>query len=206
MIVVAFLGLCLPGLYYVFFLHLVRIPTSSMANTVVPGDHLVIKKRAFGEISRGDIIVFSWPGNEVTKYLYRVVGLPGETIQISGKAVYINGQELAEQRVTVKTIDFQEPLEEVSSNEGAGPYRVFYLTDDDPIVNREGGDFGVQAPFQIPKDEYFVLGDNRDNSADSRNLGTVPRSQIFGKATMIYWSTSPVTDKLRSERIFTRLR
>lgn len=176
-----------------------------MANTVIPGDCLVIQKRAFGEIKRGDIIVFSWPKDEVTKYIFRVVGLPGENIHVRGKAVYINGEELAEQRVTVVQTYDKDPLEEVST-ESAGPHRVFYSTEDDALLDREGGHFGAQEPFHIPKDEYFVMGDNRDNAEDSRYRGTVPRSLIFGKATIIYWSASPVTDEPRNERMFTRLK
>ncbi len=206
-VVLAFLGLCLPGLYYTFFLHMVRIPTSSMANTVIPGDHLVIKKRAFGDIKRGDIIVFSWPKDDVVKYIFRVVGLPGETIHVRGKTIYINGQELAEQRVTVIQNYDKKPLEEISS-EGSGAYRVSYSSDDETDPDRESGEFGITEPFLIPNDEYFVMGDNRDNASDSRYQGTVPRALIFGKAKMIYWSQSEETgnEQIRWERIFTHVK
>ena len=71
--------------YRVFFLHFVRIPTGSMANTILPGDYLVVKKRAFGDINRGDLIVFSYPGDPSTYYLSRVIGLPGETLEVRGR-------------------------------------------------------------------------------------------------------------------------
>ena len=200
--------------YYTFFLHLIKVPTGSMANTIIPGDSLVVKKRAFGEVKRGDLIVFRYPRDLSTNFLSRVIGLPNESIEVRGKSVYINGVELPEQRVTVRQDNLLEAgmLEELST-EGSGPYRVFY-------VSREGGDyagvspdldtgeFGTNGPFQIPDGEYYVMGDNRDNSEDSRYKGTVPRSMVFGKPTMIYWSagrdkTGNVT--VRWERIFTSI-
>ncbi len=73
--------LCTPALDYLFFLQLTRVPTGAMANTILPGDGLVVKKRAFGDIKRGDIIVFRYPKDTSVKYIFRVIGLPGETIE-----------------------------------------------------------------------------------------------------------------------------
>src|SRR5258705_7195490 len=109
---------------------MVRVPSGSMANTIIPGDHLVVKKRAIGEINRGDVIIFDFPKDPAIKYVSRVVGLPRESIEIRGKLVYIDGKEIPEQRVMVPNAAV-EKLEELSS-EGNGPYRVFY-------VYREGG-------------------------------------------------------------------
>lgn len=111
--------------YYHFFLHLVRVPTGAMANTIIPGDRLVVKKRAFGEITRGNVIIFNYPADSATKYIGRVIGLPNETIELRGKLVYINGGVLAEQRVTIIPHYGDQLLEEFST-EGSGPYRVFY--------------------------------------------------------------------------------
>lgn len=199
-------------LYYVFFLHLVRVPTGAMANTIIPGDCLIVKKRAFGEINRSDLIVFSYPKDLSTKYISRVIGLPRETIEVRGKLVYINNIELPEQRVTVKP-NFEGDILEELSTEGTGPYRVFYTLLEEgngPVGSSglDGGDFGSNGPLQIPDNEYYVMGDNRDNSEDSRYKGTVPRSLIFGKPTMIYWSSGQdKVDKenVRSERIFTKI-
>jgi signal peptidase I len=83
--------------YRVFFLHFVRIPTGSMANTLLPGDYLVVKKRAFGDINRGDLIVFSYPGDPSTYYLSRVIGLPGETLEVRGRNLYTADKQLMEQ-------------------------------------------------------------------------------------------------------------
>jgi signal peptidase I len=183
-------ALCFGALvcYRFLFLHFVRVPTASMANTVLPGDHLVVKKRAFGEINRGDLIVFRYPADPGTYYLARVIGLPGETLEVRDRILFINGKQLMEQRVTVApdVLFDSDHLEELSS-EGSGSYRVFYQANDDSIPR----DDSKKGPFPIPMNEYFVMGDNRDNSEDSRYRGTVPREFIFGKPFMIYWSSKP---------------
>lgn len=208
------LGVCFAAFYYVFFLHLIRVPTGAMKNTIIPGDHLVVKKRAFGEINRGNLIVFKYPKDTSVHYLFRVVGLPRETIEIRGRSVYINGQELNEQRAIVKPdIHFDsESLEELSV-EGSGPYRVCYSARDEGNESgtppgSENYPFGSNGPFQIPDNEYFVMGDNRDNSEDSRYWGTVPRALVFGKPTMIYWSAHrdrEGNESIRWNRVFNKI-
>jgi signal peptidase I len=188
--------------YRVFFLHFVRIPTGSMANTILPGDYLVVKKRAFGDINRGDLIVFSYPGDPSTYYLSRVIGLPGETLEVRGRNLYTADKQLMEQCVTVKPDDLIESdhMEELAT-EGTGNYRVFYQTTDDSIAQ----DDRTKGPFRIPKNQYFVMGDNRDNSEDSRYRGAVPRELIFGKPFMIYWSSKndrAGVERIRWDRVF----
>ena len=163
--------------YRVVFLHFVRVPTGAMANTILPGDHLVVRKRAFGDINRGDLIVFQYPGDPSTYYIARVIGLPHETLALRGRTVYIDDKPVMEQRVTVERDNLLEEdhLKEVST-EGTGTYRVFYQLDD---PNPE--DDLSRGPFRIPENSYFVMGDNRDNSEDSRYRGAVPRELIFGK-------------------------
>jgi len=190
------LGLGALTFYRVFFLHFVRIPTASMANTVLPGDYLVVKKRAFGDINRGDLIVFRYRGDPSTYYLSRVIGLPSETLEARGRVLYVDDKQLMEQRVIVKPDDLFEsnPLEELLT-EGTGTYRVFYQSNDDSIPQ----DDPARGPFRIPENHYFVMGDNRDNSEDSRYRGAVPREFIFGKAFMIYWSSK--TDRAGVEQV-----
>jgi len=195
--------------YGKLFFNFVRVPVGSMANTIIPGDHLVIKTRAYGDIARGNVIVFKYPGDE-TYYIGRVVGLPHETIHICDRFVYINGERLQEELVTVDARDFlnMEPIPELST-EGTGPYRVYYVSRSESGLETEvltSGDYGVEDPYRIPENHYFLMGDNRDNSNDSRHRGTVPGELIVGKSTTIYWSS--MTDDAGNEtvkwdRIFT---
>ena len=202
-------------IYYWFFLWFARVPTGSMANNIIPGDHVVIRK-SFGQIERGSIVLFEFPDSpEVPdtqvpmppkgeRYLCRVVGLPGETIQLRGNILYINDRPLDEVRVIATDTGGDEPLIEIST-EGKGPYRVFYAEVKDP-ESEAPGIFGTNQPFKIPNDNYFLLGDNRDNSFDSRFRGPVPRELIWGKAWMIYLSEAETPDKsIRWERIGKKL-
>ena len=175
------------GLYYVFFLRLVRVPTGAMSNTILPGDRLVVN-RLFSEVNRGDIIIFSYPADPSIRYVSRVIGLPGERIQIRGRLVYINDQELPEKRVLVEHVspEFNDALREISSD-GEGRYRVFYFNDE-AGESTFAAPVGTAEPFLIPEGNYFVMGDNRDNSFDSRFRGTVPRRLVTGKPLLIYWS------------------
>ena len=177
--------------FRIFFIKMVRVPTGAMANTIVPGDCLVAQ-RVFGELKRGDIIIFAYPSDPSVRYVSRVVGLPGETIHVQGTSIYINDKGIPEQRVFVKySYDFEYGVLEEISSEGSGPYRVFYFKNHDVLFPTVGPEmkFGVAEPFQISQDEYFVMSDNRANSLDSRAKGPVPRNLIWGKPTMIYWSS-----------------
>jgi signal peptidase I len=155
-----------------------KIPTGSMENNLLIGDHLLVNKFVFAptlagperalmpmrQIRRGDIVVFKYPDEPERDFIKRVIGLPGETVELRNKKVYINGQ----------------PLEE--------PY-VHFL---EPAHNaQEVTSFDVReryGPVQVPEAQYFVMGDNRDNSQDSRYWGFLPRGYIKGQALMIYWS------------------
>jgi len=200
--------------YYSIFLRMTRVPTGSMSNTIIPGDHLVVKKRV-GAIERGDLLIFEFPKNPSERHVSRLIGLPGETIEIRDTRVFINGKELLEQRVTVKpeSIGSFAALEELST-EGAGPYRVFYHSrgpETEQLFSEDPPDesYGMRTPFQIPDNQYFVMSDNRDNSYDSRFWGTVPREAIVGKPTMIYWSShlnQSGVEEVRWERLFRRIK
>jgi signal peptidase I len=208
--IVVLIALCGATIFYgKLFFNFVRVPVGSMANTIIPGDHLVIKTRAYGDIARGNVVVFKYPGDD-TNYIGRVVGLPQETILVRERFVYINGERLEEERVTVDGSDLlnMEPLPELSK-EGTGPYRVYYVPRIGNGLDAEylgDGGYGVEEPYRIPENRYFLMGDNRDNSHDSRHRGTVPRGLIVGKSTIIYWSS--LTDETGNEivkwdRIFT---
>jgi signal peptidase I len=198
--------------YRLFFIRMIRVPTGAMANTIIPGDHLIVSK-LFGEVKRGDIVIFRYASQPSIQYVSRVVGLPGETIEARDNIVYINGNPIPEQRVLVKPdYDFDSGVLDELSTEGSGPYRVFCYPLDSksqlPTAAPGQPSFGVKEPFHIPDNQYFVMGDNRDNSFDSRYQGTVPRELIWGKPTTIYWSShtdQSQREKIKSERIGKRV-
>ena len=155
-----------------------KIPTGSMENNLLIGDHLLVNKLVSGpsltsfermilplrEPKRGDVMVFKYPDEPERDFIKRVIGLPGDTLELRSKKVYINGQPLNEPYV-----HFLAPASE----------------------GQEVTQFDVReryGPVRIPDGQYFVMGDNRDNSQDSRYWGFLPRHYIKGKALMIYWS------------------
>jgi signal peptidase I len=166
-----------------------KIPTGSMEQNLLIGDHLLVNKFVFGatmspleravlpmkDIRRLDVIVFKFPEDPNRDFIKRVIGLPGETVELRSKRVFINGKQLTE------------------------PY-VYYL-EDPPAVPQEGdmaseiqtsGDPRVTyGPVTVPPGHYFVMGDNRDNSQDSRYWGFLPRENIKGRGLVIYWSYDP---------------
>jgi len=162
-----------------FVLQAFKIPTGSMENNLLIGDHLLVNKFIFGPtplaigravlpvraIRRGDIIVFKYPDEPERDFIKRVIGLPGETIELRNKKVYVDGKPLDEPYVHFLTPPSSEDQEVTS-------YDV-----------RENF-----SPKTVPVDQYFVMGDNRDNSQDSRYWGFLPRSYVKGKALVIYWS------------------
>jgi len=195
-IAVLVLGVLAIVAFRLFLVRFIRVPTGAMMNTILPGDQLVVY-RLLGGITRGDVVVFKYRENEES-YVARIIGLPGETIQLKGKLIYINGSVLDEQRVLVESRDnMHEPLKELST-EGSGPYRVYYVAH--PSAEDEmSGDIATETPFKIPNESYFLMGDNRDNSYDSRYRGPAPRNLIWGKCSMIYVS------EIQPERIFKKV-
>jgi len=158
-----------------------KIPTGSMENNLLIGDHLLVNKFAFAPtetaiermllpvatIHRRDVIVFKYPEDPDRDFIKRVIGLPGETVEVREKRVYINGKPLDEPYVR-----FLEPP--------AQPSEMHEVTSFD-VRDRFG-------PVTVPAGQYFVMGDNRDNSQDSRYWGFLPRENVKGKALMVYWS------------------
>jgi signal peptidase I len=213
------------AIMFVFFItfigRAVGVPTGSMQNTINIGDHFLIDKFIFApgshpfflpqrDIRRGDIIVFKYPGDKynpgrdemskVTPYkdyfIKRVIGLPGETIEVRGANVYINNQLLPEHRVTTRPgINDKAALEIMNvPPRGQEPYTVYYSERTmgiPPDISEKPPDifhFAVQTPYTIPPNNYFVMGDNRDDSADSRAWGTVEADLIIGRALFVFWS------------------
>lgn len=197
------LGVIGVTIYRFYALRTSNVLTGSMMNTIVPGDR-VFSRRLSGAVKRGRIVVFQYP-DDSTYYVSRIVGLPNETIEVRETSVYINGRPLEEEKVMVEAGDFEtNELKEIST-EGKGPYRVYYTAGPEGEQVRMNQTPAEPGPYQIPPDSFFVLGDNRDNSADSRYRGPVPRKLIWGEVFMIYFSMTVDSDEIRSNRMFKRV-
>jgi signal peptidase I len=155
-----------------------RIPSPSMEDSLMVGDHILVNKFTLAPVSlplerlflplsqvrRGDIVVFRYPGDPSQDYVKRVIGLPGETLKIVDKVVYVRAP----------------------GEEGYVPLLEPYSNHRDPASVPPGLDNLDEAA--IPDGHYFVMGDNRDNSMDSREWGLVPRDHIIGRTLLVYWS------------------
>ena len=176
-----------------------KIPTGSMENNLLIGDHLLVNKFVFGPtlgslgeralpgraVRRGDIVVFKYPEEPDRDFIKRVIGLPGETIEVRQKIVYVDGRALDEPYV-----HFLEPP--------SLPSGLHEVTSMD-LRERYG-------PVTVPEGHYFVMGDNRDNSQDSRYWGFLPRNYIKGRALIVYWSYESGAEDYQGEGIGSTLR
>ncbi len=196
-----------------FIAQAVAVPTGSMQNTINIGDHLFVNKFIFGqktpvlgpllptrEIKQGDIIVFKLPSDPKVNYVKRVIGLPGDTVQVKGHKVLVNGKELPEERAAVKLDGHRDepeiPVTKVEPKPEGAWYRVYYDADssnEDELDPPHGMMYGVKEPVKVPENSYFVMGDSRDNSLDSRYWGFVPRENIFARALYVHLSFDPRT-------------
>jgi signal peptidase I len=153
-----------------------------METNLLVGDHLLVNKAAYSpsfgpledlllgkqDVRRGHVVVFKYPQEPARDFVKRVIGLPGDKLEIRDKQVYVNGQALAE------------------------PYAHFL----EPPRRHDAPDYGLAGedtrdnwgPRVVPEGQLFVLGDNRDNSRDSRFWGFLPRDQLKGRALLVYWS------------------
>jgi signal peptidase I len=190
----------------VFVVQAFKIPSGSMIPTLLIGDHILVSKLAYGfqlpkdcefQVSfppvtcfsstilmnfdppqRGDIIVFRYPEDENKDFIKRVIGLPGDTISIQNKKVMVNGQRLTDEAYTQRI--------------------------DPGIIDGRINPRDNFGPITVPPDSYFVMGDNRDQSLDSRFWGFVRMDKIKGRAFLVYWSWNGQgswTDWIRWERI-----
>jgi signal peptidase I len=174
-----------------FVIQAYKIPTGSMETNLLIGDHLLVNKFVYGlnsgflsktlpykEPKRGDVIVFKYPNSPEVAYVKRLMGLPGEKLEMIGRTVYIN----------------DKPLQENYTR----------------YIN-PGSIYDHYGPYHIPQGNYFAMGDNRDNSQDSRFWngdagGFVPRDYILGKALVIYWSFETPRDEYLQTSVPDRLK
>ncbi len=166
-----------------YLVHPMTVPTPSMEPTIMVGDRLLIDKftirngftrgilpiAPIHDIKRKDVLVFKYPDQPEVLYVKRLIGLPGETIAIHDKQVYINGQSI------------DEPYKH-HSDLRIYPHR--------PTTHGFASDFQRDnyGPVQVPKNHYFMMGDNRDNSADSRYWNFLPSEYVVGRPLFVFWS------------------
>jgi signal peptidase I len=170
-----------------------QIPSESMENTLLVGDYLLVNKLCYGghgvgsflmpyqKIARGDIVVFHYPVDPQQHFVKRVIGLPGDKLRMVNKKVFINGRPMEEPYV-----HFLEPPNNL--------FRDNFPRTDIPAYGLEGKwwlemrKLVDDGQLIVPEGHYFVMGDNRDDSQDSRYWGFVPRENIIGTPLVIYWS------------------
>jgi signal peptidase I len=171
-----------------FVIKMYKIPSRSMVPTLLVGDQLVVNKFIYGikipyfrntiipitDPQRGDIIVFIYPKDRSIDFIKRVIGVSGDTIEIKDKKIFINGKVFTD-------------------NTGIYTDKIIYPGSVQPRDN-----FG---PVTVPSGSLFVLGDNRDESMDSRFWGFVDLKDVQGKAFIIYWSWNPDERKIRWQRL-----
>lgn len=171
-----------------FFIQAYKIPSGSMEPTLLVGDHIIVNKLIYGfrmpdsffgitpfqgeipygkylfqiePVHRGDVVVFVFPPDPTKDFIKRVIGVPGDTVQVKAGRLYLDGQEVAD------------------------PHAHFEIPPEDRLPSSERDYFG---PLKVPAGHYFMMGDNRDRSYDSRFWGLVGRDDVEGRAMFIYWS------------------
>jgi signal peptidase I len=181
-----------------------------MQNNIHIGDNLFVNKFVFGrptrwmgpllptrEIRRGDVVVFKLPSDPKVNYVKRVIGLPGDRVQIRDRQIYVNEGLIPEQQVVVQLVgpDYSALPEVRTEPAPAGAHYQVYYAERDGASAREAfaerSKYGVGEPVTVPADSYFVMGDSRDNSLDSRFWGFVPRGNIIARALYVHWSFNP---------------
>lgn len=172
-----------------FIVQAFKIPSGSMIPTLLVGDHILVWKIIygvkipftdqylieFGDPQKGDIIVFKFPKDEEKDFIKRVMGVPGDTIELRDKKVLLNGKPLKE------------------------PYAIHQEPHIMPGEFQPRDNYG---PIEVPPHSYFVMGDNRDHSLDSRFWGFVDRNKIKGRAFIIYFSWNGEDSWIRWDRLF----
>src|SRR5262249_7205224 len=187
------LGIVVIAIFIVtFIVQAFQIPSESMENTLLIGDYLLVDKLHFGEhdflgqvlpyrkVKRGDIVVFHYPLDPRLHFVKRAIGVPGDHIRLINRRVYINGVPLEESYVhysrphEIFRDEFPRLDLPAAGLNGAWWREMQKLVEDNQLI--------------VPEGNYFVMGDNRDDSSDSRYWGFVPQENIVGRPLLIYWS------------------
>jgi signal peptidase I len=191
-----------------FVVEAFQIPSGSMIPTLEVGDHIFVSKFAYGigipftnkkilkygQPKRGDVIVFKFPKQQEIDYIKRVVALPGETIEVRRNEVFIDGRPMPREEVKGSCTyqegpasgSFQECERWVEQLDGRGH----------TLFQKPGALLSDKPPFKVPQGHVFVMGDNRDNSNDSREWGAVNEELIKGRALIVWWSRGPTSGEV----------
>ncbi len=198
-----------------------KIPGGAMIPTLLVGDHLLVNKFVYGtkipftdieilpieKIKRGDVIVFTYPNNERDPsknglyYIKRVVGLAGDEIDLKGRNLYVNGEKVP--------MKYMGTYSDKRNSEQFDEYEENLFGDEHTAIFRKGRENTNRGSYipvtKVPEGSVFVMGDNRDNSQDSRFWGFVPMENIAGKAFIIHWSwdfaNPDILNKVRWDRV-----
>ena len=208
--VVVLQALAIAMVVRIFFYQPFNIPSGSMKETLLIGDYLFVSKLSYGysryslpyglnlfagrifsaEPKRGDVAVFKLPRDNSTDYIKRVIGLPGDEIEMKNGQLFINGNPVQKVRKGVFTnIDEDGNKNEIPTFEETLPNGVKYTV----LDADKNGPFDNVGPYKVPLKHYFMMGDNRDNSTDSRALwgvGYVPFENFVGRAEIIFFSAA----------------
>ena len=193
-----------------FIIQPYRVPTGSLEPTVMPGDFIAVEQFAYGlrfpvinkkifpigEPKRGQIVLFRWPENRAIVFVKRVIGLPGDHIIYQHKQLYINSKK-QKQKLLYTTNDINS----------LGYHRLVYVKEEDlngvkhKIYVQPTGGETENYDLVVPQGRYFMMGDNRDNSNDSRQWGFVPEQDLIGRAFGIWFSWDSLNKYIRWNRI-----
>jgi len=184
-----------------------KIPSSSMVPTLEVGDYLFVLRYPYGlripfthtqlfstEAKRGDVAVFVYPEDESKDYIKRIIGLPGDKITYRDNRLYINGEEMPLQKKGTRAYFLGDGSVDVSGLFSEDLKGVEY-----DVLRK---DFSIRdGEWEVPEGHYFVLGDNRNNSRDSRFWGFVPQSYLVGRAAIVWWSWDHAKGEVRWDRL-----
>ncbi len=202
------------GLFIItFILQAFEIPSSSMEDTLLIGDHVFVNREQFApktnwmgpllpyrNIKRGDIVVFLSPAEPGLYVVKRIMGIPGDRLHLRDGAVYRNGEKLTESYVMHKGPLFYDPYRD--NFPAVPPSDAYNVSPDWQLQMRshiEGDD------IVVPPDSYFGMGDNRDVSLDSRYWGFIPKENVIGRPMFVYWSFNTPADQYRHTEIGERV-
>lgn len=169
------------------------VPSGSMKPSLLPGDYVFVDRNAYADESpqRGEVVVFKKPPENEFDYIMRVVGLPGDILQLEAGILHINGQAVEREKIADFINDSRDVLvprgsalpQYIETLPGGKTHRILEIRGDTGFLDN-------MAAGIVPDGTYFVMGDNRDNAADSRTIGVIPSANLVGKAYILYFSIS----------------